>query len=262
MAKTFENRLNEIAADQTPDPNISIVIRAHNERARLEKLLHDIERQTYNTKVEVVVVDNESNDGTAELARKFGAKVVTIPLGEFTYPRSMNLGVAAASNDVVMLTVAHTRLASPYTLRAAARHFASPKVGGVYAVPLPGDTARFNERLFVALIYSDWRRPAHAVERARIGVLGAANACIRKSVWQKLGKFDERFERGGEDTHLAAEMLKAGFAVIDEPAMIVYHDHGFKLVANTKQLVQAYATLRKPQAATTDFVARRRKHLR
>jgi glycosyltransferase involved in cell wall biosynthesis len=101
-------------------PSISVVVRAYNEAAKLEKLLEDIRRQHYGSELEVVVVDNASSDRTAEVVERFGARLVTLPKGEFTYPKSMNLAMHAASNEVVFLTVAHARLSTIYNLHAGA----------------------------------------------------------------------------------------------------------------------------------------------
>jgi hypothetical protein len=73
--------------------------------------------------------------------------LVTLPKGEFTYPKSMNLAMEAASNEVVFLTVAHARLSSVYNLHAGARHFAkNAGVAGVFGKVLPNEGASYIER--------------------------------------------------------------------------------------------------------------------
>ena len=69
----------------------------------------------------MVVVDNASGDRTPEVEERFGARMVTLPKGEFTYPKSMNLAMEAASHEVVFLTVANARLSNVYNLHAGAR---------------------------------------------------------------------------------------------------------------------------------------------
>jgi rSAM/selenodomain-associated transferase 2 len=57
---------------------------------------------------EIVVVDGDSSDGTAELARRLGARVIVAPRGRGA---QLAAGVAAARGDWLMLLHADTRLA-------------------------------------------------------------------------------------------------------------------------------------------------------
>ena len=42
---------------------------------------------------EIVLVDNDSVDGTLEIAGRFGCRVVSIPRREFRYGKALNLGI-------------------------------------------------------------------------------------------------------------------------------------------------------------------------
>jgi len=57
------------------DPEISIIIPSYNEAEYLPKLLKCLNKQTYRN-FEVIVADNHSTDGTADIARSMGARVV------------------------------------------------------------------------------------------------------------------------------------------------------------------------------------------
>ena len=84
---------------------ISIVIRTLNEKDSLQKLLFMLKKQKCSVPFEIIVVDNESTDGTKELAESFDAKVITLPKNAFSYPKSMNLGIENSSYEYVVLTV-------------------------------------------------------------------------------------------------------------------------------------------------------------
>src|SRR5687768_854486 len=60
-------------------PKISVIIPTKNEEESLPLLLKSIESQTYSN-IEVIVGDCMSSDTTEQIARKFGAKVVKIPV--------------------------------------------------------------------------------------------------------------------------------------------------------------------------------------
>jgi len=74
--------------------NMAVVIPALDE----EEPIAEVVRQVIETGIprEVIVVDNESTDRTAERARNAGARVVSAPRG---YGRACAAGVAAVSND-------------------------------------------------------------------------------------------------------------------------------------------------------------------
>jgi cellulose synthase/poly-beta-1,6-N-acetylglucosamine synthase-like glycosyltransferase len=251
-----------LADDPAVDPNISIVIRALNEATKLEKLFEDIHKQLFEAEVEVVVVDNESSDHTPQVAAHYGAEVVTLPRESFTYPKSMNLGVEAASHDVVFLTVGHALLSNTVNLHAGARHFVNPNVAGVYGTCLPNYNASTIEKISTIGADLYFYRPAHRIKKATMGVLGATNAVISKEAWQELGRFDERYEIGGEDTALAKQMLLIDYEVIKEPALTVHHSHGLGAVDSVKQLMAWNKMLKGPHPLNRKELIARRPDLR
>jgi cellulose synthase/poly-beta-1,6-N-acetylglucosamine synthase-like glycosyltransferase len=264
-AKLLNKRINEsLADDPIKDPSISVVVRAYNEAPKLEKLLSDVQRQSYESDLEVVVVDNASSDRTAEVVEQFGAKLVTMPRGEFTYPKSMNLAMESASNDVVFLTVAHARLSNVHSLHAGARHFVKDaRVAGVFGKVLPNEGASYIER-WVATIDNNLglARPAQRVTKAGMGALAGTGAMLSKSVWDELGRFDQRYETGGEDTALAKLMLKNGYEIVLEPALTVHHSHGLGFRDSVKQELHQFQTVRAPQQFDRKELLERRPDLR
>src|SRR5580698_5324818 len=244
-AKMLNQRISEtLVDDPRSDPNVSLVVRVFNEAAKLEKLFEDIDKQIYGGEVQVIIVDNCSRDKSVEVAKCHGAEVVMLPRSEFTYPRSMNVGVEAAGHDLVFLTVAHVRLSNTHNLHAGARHFnRNDNTAGAFGTCLPAEAASYLERwsaagdptLFLA-------RPAKAIKKCGLGTLGATGAMISKRVWTELGCFDERYQAGGEDTALAKSMLKAGYRVVQEPAMTVHHSHGLGFRDSVKQYINQLAT--------------------
>jgi GT2 family glycosyltransferase len=259
-AKLLNQRISDtLADDPRSDPNVSLVVRVFNEAAKLEKLFEDIDNQLYSGEVQVIVVDNCSRDRSAEVAKGHGAEVVTLPRSEFTYPRSMNVGVEAAGNDLVFLTVAHVRLSNTHNLHAGARHFnRNDNTAGAFGTCLPGEGASYLERWAAAGDPTRFlARPAKPIKKCGLGALGATGAMISKRHWTELGRFDERYQMGGEDTALAKSMLKAGYRVVQEPAMTVHHSHGLGFKDTVKQYIQQMATRAPTQFDEQRLMARR-----
>jgi len=81
---------------------VSVVIPAYNAGSTMETLLNRLFSQRGVRKVEIVVVDSGSTDGTPELCRKHGAKVVEISQSEFSHSYSRNLGAKTACGDILL----------------------------------------------------------------------------------------------------------------------------------------------------------------
>ena len=84
-------------------PTVSVVVPARNEAKRIGPLLAAV---TADPQVsEVVVVDDESSDGTAEIARAAGARVVmgrSLPAGWVGKPWALQQGLEAATSEWVV----------------------------------------------------------------------------------------------------------------------------------------------------------------
>lgn len=263
--RLLTNRVQEsLADDPASDPNVSVVIRVFNEAAKLEKVLQDIGNQQFGSSLEVIVVDNGSSDRSPDVAKHFGAELVHLPQSEFTYPKSLNVGVQAASHDVVFVTVAHVRFTSIHTLHAGARHFReSGNVAGAYGVTLPNEGASAVERLGASTGMNQWlARPARRSKRVGPGLLSATGAMISKPVWQKLGGFDDRYQAGGEDTALGKTMLNNGYEIIQEPALTVHHSHGLGVRDSIKQGIHQLQILGEPKEFDRKKLLERRPDLR
>jgi glycosyltransferase involved in cell wall biosynthesis len=242
----INERASKLAAHSTVGLQpVTIVIRTLNEQAGLEALFEDIADQAIGADSQVIVVDNESTDRTVDVAESYGATVVTIPRGLFTYPISMNKGVEAADNDVVFLTVGHARLSNKRLVHATANALREKNVAGVYGTALPSSTVSTSERL-IAIGNVFYASKSKKIEKAGMGVLQAVCAAVSKQAWEELGRFDERYESGGEDTALAAKMIQSGKSVIREPLLSVYHSHGLGPIDTAKQWIHWARTVRGP----------------
>jgi hypothetical protein len=93
------------AAGQQPRAQkLSIIIPALNEAPTIESTLSALQGIDH---LEVIVVDGGSTDGTVDLARSWGAKVIQTRPGK---ARQMNCGAAAASGEILVFLHADTRL--------------------------------------------------------------------------------------------------------------------------------------------------------
>ena len=86
---------------------VSIVIRTLNEEEFLPQVIHAINKQQSTLDVDLIIVDSGSTDRTLEVARKNGCRIKQINSREFTFGRSLNLGISVARHDVIVSLSAH-----------------------------------------------------------------------------------------------------------------------------------------------------------
>lgn len=214
---------------------VSIVIRILNAKRKLQRLFDTLKRQDYSGKVEIIIVDTESIDGTYELAKEKTDTVLTIPTNEFSYPKSLNLGFAAASYPVVISIVGHAYPCASNWISSGVRHFKNPQVAGVFCPVLAGEDGTNFEK---ATSYMWYRlRTMHGVFPAQLtygGLMSATNAAFRKSLWEE-HPFDEAFGRGGEDVEWALWAISKGYLLMCDPDFVAYHAHHLGVVGYIRQ---------------------------
>src|SRR5512147_1563001 len=159
--------------------NCSIVIRAYNEEKHIGRLLEGIRQQTLQD-VEIILFDSGSTDRTVSVAESFGARVVRIPSAEFTFGRSLNFGLRAATREWVVIASAHAYPVYPDWLESLLRPFEEESIALTYGKQRGPETAHFSEQQIYHQWYPDVSKP-----RQLTAFCNNANAAIRKSLWEK-----------------------------------------------------------------------------
>lgn len=85
--------------------DISVIILARNEEVNLRRSLPIIQAQQTALSFEVIGLDTESEDSTADLFTMYGARVIMIPKSEFHHVRTRMLGVKESSGTYVIFLV-------------------------------------------------------------------------------------------------------------------------------------------------------------
>jgi cellulose synthase/poly-beta-1,6-N-acetylglucosamine synthase-like glycosyltransferase len=142
------------------EPAVTIVIPTHNEATLIRRRLEDIAGYEYDPgKIEVIVVDSGSSDGTVdvvEAARREGLLPNIVVIREEARrgkAAADNLALARASGDIMIITDAPT-LFDPQAVRRLVANFADPSVGaatGDFRVPDQSTASQREEGLFWAL---------------------------------------------------------------------------------------------------------------
>jgi len=186
---------------------VSIIIPTLNEAKRLPRCIESIRNQIFKD-FEIIVVDSGSEDGTPEIARRMGAKVIYEPKLGFAVAK--NFGASEASGEIFVFTDADS-LCPPDWLSKIAAHFERK---GVVAVL--GPIKPLERKLHHQVIFD---LTTNLVPRltAMFGfyVAQAPNQAFRRSAFEKVHGYDERL-RMLEDNELPNRIKKAGTVVFDK----------------------------------------------
>jgi cellulose synthase/poly-beta-1,6-N-acetylglucosamine synthase-like glycosyltransferase len=213
---------------------ITVVIPACNAEGEIGRcvdavLAQDVARD----RLDVVVVDNRSTDGTAEAARAAGARVVREDRLASSYA-ARNRGVAEAAGEWVAFTDADcvpqrswlgTLLAPPVPEQVGA------VVGEVVALEAETPVQRLVERH--GIMRHGVTLPAKALP-----CFSTANVAIRTSLLRELGGFREDVRFFGDMEFSWRMQIERGAAILFRPEAVVRHRHRRTWAAFWRQAVQ------------------------
>jgi rhamnosyltransferase len=211
---------------------VGIVIRTLNESELLGRCLETLASQQGGFELDVVVVDSGSTDGTIEIARAHGARVIEIAPADFDYSTALNVGIAEARGDLLVLLSAHAIPLDDRWLERMTAPFADERVAGVAGGQAPWPGAPWWEVLRLSRAFGDERR-VFTAEAADGLLFSNAASCIRRSVW-----VEKPFTLpAAEDLDWAERVIADGLAIVYEPAATVYHSHDESPRAQARRMI-------------------------
>jgi GT2 family glycosyltransferase len=212
---------------------LTAIIPVHNRADLLERLLDSIRRQTVPF-AEIVVVDNASTDGAAEIARARGCRVIAMKENA-GFARAVNRGWRSAATEWVAMLNSDVELDSRWLERLKAN---TGNAGYATGMILDAADRRAIDGTYdlVSRAACAWRAgygehalPAETgpVNRtpSTIAIVPATACIFRRDVLEQVDGFDERFGSYLEDVDLGLRCLRHGLTGIYVPDAIAYH-HG------------------------------------
>ncbi len=181
---------------------LSFVVPAHNEEQHVAGTLRAIRAaaQTANEPYEVIVVDDASSDGTAELARAEGARVERVDYRQIS--RTRNAGARVASGDRLVFVDADTLVSGP-VLRAALAALDRGAVAGGATLRMDGVVPLYARGLVIITA---------AVMRRKNWFAGCFVFCTREA-FAAVGGFDETLF-ASEEIALSKSFQRIGRVVL------------------------------------------------
>lgn len=231
--------------------DISVIIVNYNVKELLEQCIKSIFAAAGRLSVEVIVVDNNSFDGSAEFIRqkfpgKPGLKIIESPVN-LGFAKANNLGAKEAKGEYLLILNPDTILQEDTLDRSLEYYKAGKDIGALTcklilpngkldlacrrSFPTPG-VAVFRilglsrifpkSRLFgkYNLTYLDEN------DTYEVDAIVGAFMLIKKDVYEKVKGFDEDYFMYGEDLDLCFRIKKAGYRIIYFPETSIIHYKG------------------------------------
>lgn len=188
-------------------PRFSIVIPAYNEAHYIADTLDSLSQQNFRHSYEIIVVDNNSTDQTAAIARSIGAKVVEERRPGVCWARQA--GTEVAEGEIVISTDADTTFGPAWLARIDERFKKNEEIIAV-AGPCRFLNGPIWGRLYpyflfgsVYLIYKSTGFTYYA---------SATNIAFKKSAWEG---YDTKLAQGGDEVDLIRRLRKHGKILFD-----------------------------------------------
>lgn len=243
-------------------PDVSILIVTYKCRDEARECLASIFGQPHDVSLETLVLDNDSEDGTVEMARSEFPQAKLVALDEnIGFAGGVNHLAELASGEFLLLLNPDTVVHAGAVERLVAFARAKPALG-LYGgrtlnpdgTPHPGScwgkptvwsltcfatmlsTAFKGSRLFDPESLGHWQRDS---ER-EVDIVTGCLLLVRRTLWHELGGFDLRFFMYGEDADLALRAAALGYRPAITPEAVVTHEIGASTESRPDKMILVY----------------------
>lgn len=220
--------------DLLPDtPLVSVVVPCRNEARFIGPCLDSILANDYAaTRLEVLVVDGASDDGTQDVVAAYASRDTRVRLLENPRritPAALNIGIRAAAGEVIIRMDAHNAYPPTYvsSLVDWLVRSGADNVGGIWITRPSGDSP-MARAIAVGLSHpfgvgNSYFRIGSTAPR---WVDNVPFGCYRRAVFDRIGVFDEDLVRN-QDDELNLRLVRAGGRILLVPTIVsCYHARG------------------------------------
>ncbi len=206
-------------------PKVSVIIPCRNEEKFIERCLESLTENNYpREKLEIIVVDGESTDKTEKIVsaiqKKHPLLIRLLKNPQKTTPVAKNIGIRHAAGEVILIAGAHAVYDKNYIPKCVDYLFRynADNVGGILQ-------ARPSNNSLAAEAIADVLSHPFGTGNARFRLGGSHTpemvdtvfgGCFRKSIFQKVGFFNEKLVRS-QDMEFNIRLKKNGGKILLAP---------------------------------------------
>ncbi len=200
-----------------------MVVVSRNRVELLRACLQSIHASSDLERLQVIVVDNGSGDGAAQLDSEFpGVQFIRLPKN-FGLTKALNLGWRAADAEYVLFLHDDTRVERDTIAQLASALDANADAAAVSPL-LVNDAGHPAPQLGALPPTGEWR-PAEPVGTEPFAVQYARGAALMLRVYflKAIRQIDARYGQSGSDADIAAEIRRASRKILLIPTARVWH---------------------------------------
>jgi GT2 family glycosyltransferase len=202
------------------DDRAEVVMITHNRR---EELRHSLERMTdLPERPLITVVDNGSEDGTAELVRREFPAVRLLTPGRNLGAVGRNLAVALVEAPYVVFCDDDLWW-EPGAIKAAADVLDLHPQVAVLTAHIQVEPGGQDDPMSLEMGRSPLPPTAPGLPGHPLLSFLAGASMVRRSAFEAVGGFSDRLWLGGEEELLASDLARAGWAMTYVPNIVVHH---------------------------------------
>jgi len=220
-------------------PSVTVVVPVRNGEQTIQPLLESLQKLDYDSdKIELIVVDGNSTDKTREIVKKYPVKLVVEEKKGLNVAR--NTGIKSGNGKIVAFTDSDCIVPVNWVTKIV-ENFKDSKVGcvGGSAKALDNDfVSQYADNSIVRLMPFFTKREKLDKVKPFFRHPAGCNMAYRRKVAEEVGYFDENIQYGFDEVEFADRICKAGYKMVLDPKVSVWHKHRSTLGDFMKQNFQ------------------------
>jgi glycosyltransferase involved in cell wall biosynthesis len=212
-------------------PLISVIVPVYNASPTLSLCLNSLEKLDYpKSKLEIIVVDNGSTDGSDKIAKEFNVRLYYERSLKSSY-QARNTGITNATGDLIAFTDSDCIVSHDWLINLT-RFWDDDKIGC-----FAGEILSYEPRTLIEK-FSDRHeimKQVGARSHPYMPYTATANSSYRKDVFSKIGYFNPRLVSGGDADFSWRMQNETSLKIKFIPEAVVYHRHRTNVIELYKQ---------------------------
>jgi cellulose synthase/poly-beta-1,6-N-acetylglucosamine synthase-like glycosyltransferase len=208
------------------NPSVTVIVPVKNGEQTIQPLLESLQNLDYDPKkVEVVVVDGNSKDKTREIVKKYPVKLVIENKKGINLAR--NMGIKNSNGEIIVFTDSDCIVPSNWVTKIV-ENFKDPQVScvGGSAIALDNDfVSQYADNSIVRLMPVFKKREELKQVKPFFGHPAGCNMAFRRKAVEEVGFFDEQIQYGFDEVEFADRICRAGYKMVLDPEVSVWHKH-------------------------------------